>query len=400
MISRRNFFTKSSLGSLALIAGASSSNAKNKDSATDTKSQFSTSFPVVMAPRHDGCEIIWSVTKLSKGHIEYGTTKELGSKASNDGWGLRPAGDKVIKIRIDGLKPGTKYFYKAVTESFDTKNPNPKDSAVYSFRTLDPKSDNCSFSVWNDTHKHKDTLDKLSDITKPCDFLLWNGDICNDWHNEQDVINTLLKPADGLTMSINHPLFLVRGNHDIRGAYATKLQEYCAMPEGKPWYAFKQGPVAAICLDTGEDKSDDNPYLFGRVACEPMRQEQAEWLAKIIETPEFKDAPYRVVFCHIPLRWTNETAERSYDSYSGRSRDLWHDSFVKWGAQTIISGHMHQDALIQSNAEFPYAQLVGGGPKMNSATLIEGKADKDKLHITCKNLEGKTLHELSLKPVQ
>ena len=358
-------------------------------------------FPVTMAPRHDGCEIIWAVNaggKPLKGYIEYGETEKLGETMKNDGWGLRPSGDKVIKVRLEGLKPGTKYCYRTVTESYDTKKPEVKKSGVRTFTTLDPAAGKCKFSVWNDTHKHYDTVKKLEEMTTAGDFLFLNGDICNDWHTEEDIPETLLENG-GIEMSAKHPLFFVRGNHDIRGAYAGKMEEYCAMPEDKPWYAFRQGPVAFICMDTGEDKPDDHPYLFGRVACEPMRKEQAEWLAKVIEQPEMKNAPYRVLFCHIPLRWTNETEKRSYDSHSKRSRDLWHDSLVKWKAQVVVSGHMHRTALIDPTDDFPYAQLVGGGPKMDSATVITGEADEKEFTLKCTKLDKSLAHELKLKPL-
>ncbi len=62
--------------------------------------------------------------------------------------------------------------------------------------------------------------------------------------------------------------------------------------------------------------------------------------------------------------------------YSKMSRDEWHDALVDWKAQVVISGHMHRTAYLPGNEDFPYAQLVGGGPKPNQATWIEGKADE------------------------
>ena len=130
-----------------------------------------------------------------------------------------------------------------------------------------------------------------------------------------------------------------------------------------------------------------------------MRREEAEWLAKVIEQPEIKNAPYRVVCCHIPLRWIDEATKHSYDHYSKRSRDLWHESLVKWGTQIVISGHTHRDAQIEANTEFPYAQLVGGGPKMTQARLITGKADAKQLVLTVTDMDKKKTQELNFKPL-
>ena len=65
-----------------------------------------------------------------------------------------------------------------------------------------------------------------------------------------------------------------------------------ATPNGRPFYAFRSGPLAAICLHTGEDKPDDHPSFRGRVAFDELRREQAEWLAEVIHQPDFRDAPY------------------------------------------------------------------------------------------------------------
>ncbi|MCP5535075.1 MAG: metallophosphoesterase [Akkermansiaceae bacterium] len=349
--------------------------------------------PVVMAPRTDGVEIVWRINGLAKGFVEYGTSKDPGSVARNDGWGLRPAGKGVLRVRINGLKPGTTYFYRVVTEDFDRKSPRRETGALRSFKTLSATAENASFCVWNDTHQHNDTIKKLASITPASDFLLWNGDTCNDWYKEGEVAETILTPAgagSGVDFTANSPLILVRGNHDLRGTLAHQVEDIAATPDGKPWHAFRSGPVAVICMDTGEDKPDDHPYLFDRVACEPMRREQAEWLEKVIEQPDIKNAPYRIMFCHIPLRWTDEDRKTEFDWYSRRSRDLWHDALVKWGTQVVISGHIHRDAYIPANKDFPYAQLVGGGPKMAQARLITGKADPQQLVFRMIDMQGKT----------
>jgi len=391
---RRTFFTRTSL---AILAGGVSKSVA-QIAKEDADLPLAGIKPVVMAPRQDGCEILWQVASLSKGYIEYGETSKLGKIANNDGWGLRPSGDRVIRVKIDGLQAGKTYFYRAVQESFDTKHPKVTKSQIRSFTTLNEKASTAKFAIWNDTHKHKKTLKALAEVTPKSDFLLWNGDISNNWYTEEDLLQSMLE-VNGIDMTADHPLFVLRGNHDLRGQYAGKFQDYCAMPEGKPWYAFRQGPLAVICLDTGEDKPDDHPNLFGRVACEPMLREQAEWLAQIVELPAFKTAPYRVVCCHIPLRWKDEKTHYGYDFYSKRSRDLWHESLVKWKTQIVISGHTHSPWLTHANKEFPYAQLVGGGPAMNQATLITGSANNDKLSIKSVDLQGKLVSKISFKPL-
>ena len=388
---RRQFIHLSSAG--ALIGTQQTASAQT----APTKNE--PGIPVAMAPRPDGIEIVWRIHGLSKGYVEFGTDKELGRTAGNDGWGLRPAGDESIRVRIDGLKPGTTYHYRTVTESFDRKDPKVTRSELRSFRTLAPTAKTSRFCVWNDTHKHAETLRRLSELTPEADFLLWNGDTCNDWHQPGEVADTLLSPGGGIDHSKGHPLLLVRGNHDLRGTLAYQLEEHAAMPDDQPWFAVRSGPVAALCLDTGEDKPDDHPNLLGRAACEPMRREQASWIKETINRAEFANAPYRIVFCHIPLRWTDETTDYGYDYYSRRSRDLWHEHLVAWGCQMVISGHTHRDAHLTATEAFPYQQLVGGGPKKEQARLITGEADEQRLVVSMADLDGNETRRLELSPL-
>jgi len=389
---RRSFFQKGALLGLASLGLGHISAARY---------QGKSNAPVVMGLRPDGCEIFWLVDGDSTGYIEYGLTESLGSIARNDGWGMQPVGDTVIRVRMVGLEPGQNYFYRVVTQSNSGLGEAEQRGDIHRFSTLDPATDSCHFSIWNDTHNHSQTIRKLAQQTAACDFLILNGDVCNDWHSEEEIAATMLNSdGSGINLSETHPIYLVRGNHDVRGKHANKLKDYCAMPEDKPWYAIRQGPVAIICLDTGEDRGDqDSSIADNRVACEPMRREQAEWLAQIIESPEMKSAPYRIVCTHIPLRWEKGTTGYHYDWCSERSRDLWHGSLVKWNAQLVISGHIHESAYFPPSNQHPYAQLVGGGPNLDNATLIEAKGDAEQLEIICQDLKGNSLHRLALRPL-
>lgn len=356
---------------------------------------------VVMAPRLDGAEIVWAVSELCRGHVEWKSADGTSGIAGADRYGMVPQGEEILRVRLAGLKAGTEYLVRAITESGNNKIVGEWKA----FRTLDPAAKSTTFVVWNDTHQHDETIKLLHEKTPGGDFLLWNGDTCNDWHQQDWLVPTLLHPA-GQDVSAGRPMFLVWGNHDVRGKWAYRVPEMVATPDGRPFYAFRSGPLAVICLHTGEDKPDSHPSFGGRVAFDQLRAEQAKWLEEIIEIPEFRDAPNRLVFCHIPLRWKQEKslkaedyATGSYDYYSERSRDAWHQSLVKWGAQVIVSGHTHRAAFLPATEEFPYAQLVGGGPRPDTATWIEGSADENGLKLLVKNLAGETLEETKFAPL-
>ena len=152
-MNRRNFIQLSTVSSALGAAVTLSGEEEPKPS-----SGLAVGHPVVMAPRTDGVEVVWRVSGLAKGYVEFGKTDELGEVARNDGWGLRPAGEEVIKVRIDGLEAGTEYHYRIVTENFDHKNPLKEEGTSRTFRTLSADATATSFAVWNDTHKHGERL--------------------------------------------------------------------------------------------------------------------------------------------------------------------------------------------------------------------------------------------------
>lgn len=397
-VTRRNFIAGTVVGTAAAASVANTAVAISSDEKT-ASSNLVTTPPVAMAPREDGMEIVWGISRHSRGWIELRDEKELVSLGGTS-YGFSIQDEKVLRVRIHGLRPGTTYQYRTITVEMG-QDSHRVESEWREFRTLSSAAKESRFAVWNDTHMQDETIKQLHARTSPeVDFLLWNGDICNDWHKEEFLAPTLLNPA-GLDFTAKRPLAFVWGNHDLRGQFGYRLPSYAASPDGRSYYAFRSGPVAVVCLNTGEDKADDHPSFKGRVACEPLRREQAEWLREVVlKTPAFRDAPYRVVFCHIPLRWKDENdAGRDYDSFSRRSRNQWHDSLVAWSAQVIVSGHMHEAHWMKGTQDFPYAQLVGGGPKASVATLIMGDANPERLELTMTDMSGKVLAQPTFKPL-
>jgi hypothetical protein len=49
--------------------------------------------------------------------------------------------------------------------------------------------------------------------------------------------------------------------------------------------------------------------------------------------------------------------------------------------------------------EFPYGQLIGGGPQLTRATWVEGIANANQLELKMSDLAGNGLHAVTLKPL-
>ncbi len=391
---RREFVGKAALSGLLGAAATRSAvcqevaSAGTAPSTNETRNLMTTPM-VLMAPCEDGVTAIWGVSELCKGRLEWEDSEGTRGVASTDEFGMVPQGTKIIRVHLSGLRPGREYRVRSVSVS--VANAQTEVSQWKTFRTLNSLASETRFVIWNDTHVNNATLQKLDEVTPAADFLLWNGDTCNDWTKDELLIPTILNPGER-DITNQRPLFLIWGNHDVRGAWAFQLPQLVATPSGRPFYAFRSGPVAAICLHTGEDKPDNHPSFGGRVSFDALRLEQTDWLKETIAKPEFRNAPYRIVFCHIPLRWTTEKIpdyeKGGYDYFSHRSRAAWHDLLVHWKAQIVISGHTHQYAWIPASDDFPYGQLTGGGPSLSQATWMEAVANAQSLTLRTHMLNG------------
>lgn len=359
--------------------------------------------PVLTNPAPDGVTVIWAANATATGWVEYGPTEQLGRRADGGDQGLLPYTESVLKVRLEGLEPGTRYYYRVCTEhtTFDwgkgirRASDEPAASEVYSFTTPNPAAAETRFTVWNDTHEQVETLKSVHAAHDQAqgDFLLWNGDITNDLYAEEKMVDQFLSPA-GLPFAAKVPFYFVRGNHDARGPFARRIASVTDVPGGRHYYMFRQGPLAAIVLDTGEDKPDDHPAYSGLCDFAAFRARQAEWLASAIERPEFRDAPYRVLFCHIPLWWRVEAHTGTY-CLDGRRK--WHDLLVKGRVQAVISGHTHDADFYPADGRHAYVQLIGGGPRPAGATYLRGHADARRLRLTQYRLDGTVRHEVEIQ---
>ena len=220
---RREFLHLSSLS--AVLAGAG-----DAASALAAEPPVSGAFafaspPVLQNPAPDGITVVWAVNGLAPGWVEYGESEALGQRSEASVQGLMPLDDRVLQIRLTGLRPGTKYFYRvhacpiAFKNAYNIKRGEPIATPVGQFSTIDPAARTTSFSIINDTHEVPETLQGLGALLRanPAESLFWNGDIFNDIRSEQQISEQVLAPG-GQAFASAMPLLPVRGNHDVRGA--------------------------------------------------------------------------------------------------------------------------------------------------------------------------------------
>lgn len=356
--------------------------------------------PVVSGPATESITILQPLKRLAIGYLEYAIEDGEWQRVDGDKAGLMPLSEHVMKFRLPPLPPGKIVKYRVTARAAgwvkvrqfyhgEFKVSEPHIGPEHRFRTLNSDADVTTIAVWNDTHENAETLQALNALTAMLgpDFMLWNGDQSNDVHFERDMAGQFLAP-EGLAIADRWPLAYVRGNHDVRGPAAMSLSDFTGTPDDRFYYGFRSGPLAALVMDTGEDKPDDSPYLSGRGAFQKMQREQADWLQVVVQQPWFREARHKVLFCHIPLWFNHPRIPNNRFDGAAYCRELWVPTLVEAGVKLVISGHTHDYLWMPAKERQPIAQLIGGAPQPEFATFIQCTATRDKLHFIMRRLDG------------
>lgn len=367
------------------------------------------SYPLLQNVSENSASVSWALNLPATGWVEWGTTPQLGKFARNSEFGLNPYAENFLSARICGLAPNTRYYYRTATCSFAYKTAyektisEPQYSAVYSFQTVGPKTDEVSFAVMNDLHNQVDVVREHCKRHQELnsDLVIWNGDVCHRYFFPLIAKTSIANPCD-MPFAAERPFVFVPGNHDKWGPYAHRLQE-CLTPwrQHDPRFqslgyntAFRHGPVAMITLDTGINSSDDIPKNQGIMSCEPYRELQAAWLESVLNRPDIVSAPFIVAFCHIPLinpfaKNDKPTSPLKWEAYEPYSAKLWGPILERHNITLMISAHLHKFGYLEASQERPWPLLLGGGPLLENATCIHAKANSNELVVTSEKLSNK-----------
>lgn len=408
---RRSFFGSLAAAGLtgSVLASGVDAFAQNDEKTAEKPEKIAASFPLLQNVAETSASVAWSLNRPATGWVEWGTTPDLGKFARNSEFGLNPYEVDFLSARLEGLAPNTKYYYRTATCAFDyvdayNKSVSaPEYSDVYSFETVGSASEKVEFGVMNDTHNTLPTIRKLLerfDERKP-DLLFWNGDVCSDYMSSDVVKKSVANPNDK-PYAAERPLVFVPGNHDRRGKWARDLKKCFTTWKHDDArfadlgynYAFRQGPLAAVVLDTGEDKPDWHPAWSSMANYEPYRERQAAWLEAALARPEIASAPFIVAFCHIPLYDADPKANPGnildmYASYQWTCQKLWGPILRRHGVQLLVAAHQHCFSYAEPTAERGWAQIVGGGPELASATCIFATVTKDELKLSAEAVADK-----------
>lgn len=342
--------------------------------------------------------IVWTVNKPSIGWVElapddgthyYQTERPKFFNAKN---GIKLT-STVHAVHLKGLKPGTRYRYRVYSQEvlshvgWRVIYGNVAATSVYgkeplAFQTSDHGRQTVNFAMVNDIHGKSDVLEKLishCDL-KSTDMFLFNGDMVSIFNSEKEIFEGFMDKATALFAS-EIPMYYTRGNHETRGSFATAFQDYFSPKQEHIYYTFRQGPVCFVILDSGEDKPDSDLEYAGINVYDQYRTEQAEWLKGVLESKEYKEAPFKVVVCHIP----------PFGGWHGDQEVL--DKFIPLlnnaNVDIMLCGHLHRYIRNEAKDDVKFPVIVN-----SNNTVLKAEAQNNKLSIKVLDQDGKEVDKL------
>ena len=373
--------------------------------------------PVLQTPAPDSMGVAFAVTALANGFAEVADNPEMKNATRFMAEGLPLAGtdDRVLRIRMTGLKPGTKYWYRTGAAKLEhpvgywTKPSEIVWHAIHSFTTAGENAPS-HFGMMCDTHAHFEQMARITKKSRELGvpLMVWNGDIPTSLTNaREDFVKHYLVPPHNEGYAADTPIILNRGNHNFRGTAANRLGEVMMprLPTERSMrdialdrnFAFRMGEVALIGLDTGEDKPDHHPANGGFSRFTPYRVAQTAWLKDQFKRPEIANAPYVVAFVHIPLveLWPGAnpgTTLVDYAVWQKECADMWGPILTANKVQLVLAGHTHHYRYDAATDTRSWAEIIGGGRGAKTfQTLIEGKVEGGELVIRVHNTDVGTI---------
>ncbi|MEZ6183736.1 MAG: metallophosphoesterase [Planctomycetota bacterium] len=238
--------------------------------------------PYVQSPTHDSAVIAWNTAAPAETVLEYGETPALGLSA-----GAPRARVSAHAVKLSGLKAGTRYSYRLVTNQgapltrrlfFETAPVGPTPFTVVAFGDSGALSLEQGEVARAMTAEDADVYLHLGDIIYP------NGGAGDGFRHYQERFFDFYED-----MLETRAIWPAPGNHDALAAFGP-FKEAFYLPndqdpvQGELYYSFVWGDVKFVVLET---------TLLHRI---PLGSHM-DWFRRELQTPE----RWKVVLAHHPL---------------------------------------------------------------------------------------------------
>ena len=344
--------------------------------------------PYLQNPVNNGITIMWETTIPAYSWVEYGTDKTNLIRVRLIIDGQAEFNESIHKIRLDNLIPGQTYYYRVCSQeilqykAYSKKFGNIAQSDFYTFTMPESDADSFTAVIFNDLHQRGNVFQALLKQIENVDydFVVFNGDCIDDPANHEQATRFVKLLTEGVHGD-RIPTLFIRGNHEIRNAYSIGLRKHFDYVGGKTYGAFNWGDTRIVMLDCGEDKTDDHKEYSGLNDFTQLREEQVGFLQEELASKSFKKADKRILIHHIPLYGCDNLCKA-----------LWEPLMKKAPFHVAINAHTHRFAYHpKGSLGNNYPAIIGGGNRLENATVIILEKKKGELSIKVLDTEGKTL---------
>lgn len=350
-----------------------------------------TSFDVLFYTQEPA--LVWVEVAADDGNTWYKTTH---TRYYQTIAGRRAMG-KLHDIKVTGLTPGTSYRYRIYGRILkDASDPyaiqfGPEMDFRFSkkecvVKTFDKQADTVRFSMVNDMHfRAKRYKALMSGMDRNSDFILLNGDIISYAGSVDTVMKYTFMPISEQAMEC--PIVYSRGNHEGRGEDWDKVPALFPSPTGEFYYTFRQGPVAFVVLDAGEDKPDRSVEYSGTAQYDEYRAKELEWLRHAVKEEDFASAPHKVCAIHVPTI-NNKQAWYSQQWIAENLMPVLNEAGIK----LMLSGHHHKYLFYEKGTFGNDYVIVVNDDK----SRLDCVATNDSLMIRIFDEKGNETHSLKI----
>ncbi len=371
--------------------------------------------PWIFNPTTTSMSVNW-ITRLNcAGGIDYrekGSTNAF-TRVWQSSCGLPSYLADMHLFHLSGLKPGTEYEYRLLSglSTYDTPYPGTVvGREIYTFRTMDPDLEEYSVYVTSDVHgSYRLCLDPQYEAAhaEDCSLYFLLGDNVEDSMTDARYYITFGYLDDICRLwGANKPTAFLRGNHDCWGREAILWADYFGRPDNKAYYTISQGPALFILFDPPRDRTRSES---ASQVTEAYMRGQAAWLAALKETPEWRNATFRIGMCHYGTR----VGGPDYAWFARYFKDLLNDTSPEGRIHLFLAGHEHHYARnnprtmdfaslapFRSKTPLSPEENVARARKLCSAMTTN---DFNFCEVSCHSGEAMTIHiskdKLSVKSV-
>ena len=249
---------------------------------------------------------------------------------------------RVPQTVLDSAGAYTVLYRKTVERKSYWSTLGEEERAEYSFKAP-KKGKNLNIYHISDVHYCFESAKKVASYFEDkTDLYVFNGDI-GEVQSDEDYL-AVCRLVGEITGGVIPALF-VRGNHDTRGYLPEKYTDYFPSNGKNTYFTAKFGDLKLLCLDLGEDKSDDHEVYGGFNKFHLFRLRQTEFLKSLLEKGERFD----MAVCHIAPSVNNAVSDGDLFNIEDDLYRQWISILEELGIKIMLSGHMHKALVFEKN---------------------------------------------------